>query len=499
MRRRLTTLLCGILAASASMGPTPLALAQQVEPIPALVAFAPSAAGITWQRLGGLTRYQTMSAVSGAARATSLWAVIASGDNYPDALAANALAGAIQAPVLITSSGSLSPECATELERLGVTHAYLIGGKSALKTQVETDLASKGILSVRLSGTDRAQTSLEVARELKGLYERGNVALHSDMVFVTTGSSFAGALCVSPFAYATGMPILLTDTNGRLTDDQVDFIATSGTNHVVLVCADGFTGAIVQEQVSPYATVERIEGEGEGASALSVSAAAWEAARGFSWSDPLVCRASLYPDALCAGTLAGSWKQVLLLMDDLSDPAWKAISDHAPEIATAHVVGGLQATPVVWSTNEELNAIVDTILASYDVNDPQALWNVFQYVSGLEYITGDTYPAGEWQEWSVPKAIDMYRSGGGNCYGYASLMCWLARRLGYDARVVSGNTLSSSQGQVPHGWVEVVEDGRTLIIDPERYHSMGAGYDLFMVTYDEAPIYYYDLLGNNYV
>lgn len=500
MRRRPTHLLCGILAALLGMGPAPLAVAQEVasESQLRLEAFASPAAELTWQRLGGQTRYQTMGAVADATLSSSLWAVIASGDNYPDALSANALAGAIGAPVLITPSASLGPEAASELARLGVTHAYLIGGKSALGQRVESDLDAMGIKHVRLAGADRAETSLSVARELRDLVSRGNVAKQSDTVFVTPGEGYAGALCVSPYAYANGAPILLTDDNGALSDAQVRLIADdAGISHVVLVCASGFTGAIVQEQVAPYASVERIEGEG--ASGLSVSAAEWEAARGFGWSDPLVCRASMYPDALCAGALAGTWHQVLLLMDGLSDPAWQALSSHAQEIACAHVIGGLQATPVIWSPDEELNSIVDEILVGRDVTDPETLRDVFEYVSGFDYVTGATYPEGDWQVWSIPWAKQLYRDHASNCYGYASLMCWLARRLGYDARVVSGHTLSSSAGQVPHAWVEVTEDGRMLVIDPERHHDMGADYDLFMVTYEEAPIYYFDLAGNQYV
>ena len=63
----------------------------------------------TATRLGGTDRYETMERVSEAGFATSEWAVIATGENFPDALCAASLAGARQRPVILTASGSLSP------------------------------------------------------------------------------------------------------------------------------------------------------------------------------------------------------------------------------------------------------------------------------------------------------------------------------------------------------------------------------------------------------
>jgi len=494
MRRRVASLLSALLVCSLALSPAPIALAQDVP----LLAQANPAAGLSWERLAGPARYDTMCAVAEATCQRSDWAVIASGENFPDALAASALAGMLGAPLLITTPDGLCLQCQTELQDLQVKNAYLVGGTAALSNRVQTDAEASGISVIRIGGADRAETSLLMAREMKRLHDEVGLATLSDTVFVTNGSSFAGALSVSPYAYANAAPILLTDEDGKLSEAERSFVSSeAGFSHVVLVCADGFTGAMVESQVSPGASVERIEGEG--ASGLSVSAAAWECARGMGLSNLVVCRASAFPDALCAGALAGSKNQVLLMMDDLSDPAWAALGAYAPQVAQATVVGGLSATPIIWSPDAELNAVVDAICADYDLMDPDALCDLYLYVSTFDYVTGDTYPEGDWTVWSVPYAISMYETGEGNCYSYASLMCWLARRMGWDARVISGHTLSSSGGQVPHAWVEVQEDGVARVIDPERHHGMGDDYDFFMVTYEEASIYYFDLNGNQYV
>ncbi|MFE4950044.1 cell wall-binding repeat-containing protein [Leifsonia sp. NPDC056665] len=65
-------------------------------------------------------------------------AVIASGANFPDALAGAALAGRMGAPLLIAGQGCLPPDALSAAEYLGVTTAVLIGGTAALSTPLDT-------------------------------------------------------------------------------------------------------------------------------------------------------------------------------------------------------------------------------------------------------------------------------------------------------------------------------------------------------------------------
>ena len=59
-------------------------------------------------------------------------------------------------------------------------------------------------------------------------------------------------------------------------------------------------------------------------------------------------------------------------------------------------------------------------------------------------------------------AIDMFTNERGNCYRYAACFACIARIAGYRARVVLGTTAGN-----PHGWVEVLVDGKWLICDPD--------------------------------
>ena len=149
--------------------------------------------------------------------------------------------------------------------------------------------------------------------------------------------------------------------------------------------------------------------------------------------------------------------------------------------------------PVV-SGNEELDAQLDFILETIVGRDEDALFRAYEWIGSYDtfpYLEMDYIPADvPWEEWSVPCALQMVRMGSGNCYRYAALMCWVARALGYDARAVIGEVMVTS-GWAFHGWVEVDVDGETFIIDPQQHaRPVNEGMDFFMVSYDEAPLYY---------
>ncbi len=147
--------------------------------------------------------------------------------------------------------------------------------------------------------------------------------------------------------------------------------------------------------------------------------------------------------------------------------------------------GAYRDYPIV-SGNATLDGIIDSVLDRTG-RGYGALRNAFNYVAGYPYFSGSKYPTGNW---SVPFAIEMYNHGGGNCYRYAALFCWLARGLGYDANVVSGYVPSLSGGRAPHGWVEIRSGGTTYVCDPDMQSAI-PDRNWFWVTYDQAPTWYY--------
>lgn len=184
----------------------------------------------------------------------------------------------------------------------------------------------------------------------------------------------------------------------------------------------------------------------------------------------------------------------------LGDGLWQAVVDcyslHSAGTVISHVyaggliVDGLSYTVTDWEVaNISGNATLDRSLREIYTARGTDLQTLFNYVVSFPYYSGNKLATGA-TGWDIPYAIEMYQNGGGNCYRYAALFCWLARGLGYDANVVAGSVPSYSGWNNPHGWVEIHIDGTTYVCDPDLKHE-NPGYNWYMVTYDNAPTWYY--------
>ncbi len=70
----------------------------------------------------------------------------------------------------------------------------------------------------------------------------------------------------------------------------------------------------------------------------------------------------------------------------------------------------------------------------------------------------------------------------GNCYVLAAMFCEMARLLGYDAHLISGQVPLKGGGYGPHGWVEIIENGTTYVYDPD-FALERPGQNGFHLTY----------------
>ena len=88
----------------------------------------------TVTRVSGDTRYATSLALNRSAYTTSDRAFLATGTNFPDALAGSAWAGAVDAPLYVVDPGSdcLPTDLRTSFKPMGVTSVTLLGGPNSL-------------------------------------------------------------------------------------------------------------------------------------------------------------------------------------------------------------------------------------------------------------------------------------------------------------------------------------------------------------------------------
>ena len=184
------------------------------------------------QRIAGGNRYATAAAVSADTFATGVpVAYVATGTNFPDALAGVAAAGVSGAPILLTTPTTIPGETAAELSRLRPGRIVVLGGSGVISDEVAAALgsfASTGTVQ-RLAGTDRYATSAAVST---GTFATG------DTVFIATGRNFPDALGGGPVAGIVPGPLLLVPGGSlppsvstelqRLDPDRVIVLGGSG-------------------------------------------------------------------------------------------------------------------------------------------------------------------------------------------------------------------------------------------------------------------------------
>lgn len=166
------------------------------------------------ERIAGGGRYDTARLV--AQRAVSLqgfeysgYALVTTGQNFPDALAASPIAAHAGWPVYLMGNAAQDVATADQMAADGVTNVFLIGGTKALPPSVETVIKDRtGLIDDdldRLPGGSRYETGAMVAQmgvEIAGLFWDG--------VALATGDAFPDALAGGVMQGRLGSPVLLT-------------------------------------------------------------------------------------------------------------------------------------------------------------------------------------------------------------------------------------------------------------------------------------------------
>ena len=187
--------------------------------------------GFTVTRVGGVDRYETARRVAQSVPTTTVGtapngdrtAVVASGQDFADALVAGPLGYAVRFPILITPTARLSAQTRTALQGLGIKRVILPGGTSAVSTSVENEIKALGITVQRFGGQVRSETAALVAA-----YAYDRLDFDRSHVDLARGDQFPDALTGGPHAGAEHAPILLTATPTSLGTATEAFLRNRG-------------------------------------------------------------------------------------------------------------------------------------------------------------------------------------------------------------------------------------------------------------------------------
>lgn len=154
----------------------------------------------------GTDRYDTAVRLSKGQFTTANTVMIANGGALADGLAATPLATFKKAPLLLTGASNLPEGTKGEIKRLGAKNAIIVGGATVVNDNVIKELKALGVTNVeRIGGTDRYDTSLEIAKYIdKNCYDVSKVV-------ISNGLGQADALSIASVAGRDKMAIVLVE------------------------------------------------------------------------------------------------------------------------------------------------------------------------------------------------------------------------------------------------------------------------------------------------
>ncbi len=198
-------------------------------------------AGLTWEQIGGTNRYETAALVA-ERLGTNGQVILASGENFPDALAIDPYAGISETPILLVSSKEMPAETATALQSLstsgsqnggeGTFSVYVIGGEGVIPSAILSGV--KGY--TRIAGSDRYETAAKAywfAQE-----QLGNTATATNDVYLVTGEDFPDALVAGALA-AKQDTFLFMSANSTLPPITYSVLKSAATNGLTVTMVGG--------------------------------------------------------------------------------------------------------------------------------------------------------------------------------------------------------------------------------------------------------------------
>ena len=158
-------------------------------------------------RISGSDRFDTSDKLSqevSRLSKKSSQAILVNGYKNIDALSVSSLATKEELPILLNGRNALNMSVKNRLKQMNVNKVYIIGGNNSISSDVEKELKGMQISVVRLSGTDRYETSANIA---KYAYK------DFDEAIIASGENPVDALAASTLTGKKEAPILLTNRN----------------------------------------------------------------------------------------------------------------------------------------------------------------------------------------------------------------------------------------------------------------------------------------------
>lgn len=170
-----------------------------------------TAMGKKYERLGGKDRYETSVKVAEKIKGSGS-AVVASGENFADAVSVSVAAAILNMPILLTEKDELSDAVYRYIQN-NIQKSFIIGGPGSVGDMVEKQLKSPE----RLYGKDRYETNKVITDRFKDF-------LDFERIYIVSGTDFPDALSSSVLAQQKKSPVFLISEG--MEKEQYDYLKT---------------------------------------------------------------------------------------------------------------------------------------------------------------------------------------------------------------------------------------------------------------------------------
>lgn len=275
--------------------------------------------------------------------------ILASGEDFPDALVANGLTNVFDAPILLTRQGSLPDETAAYLAAAKAEHKnlhiHIVGGPLAIGGAVEGTLERDySATTSRMAGQNRYETAAAVARYM--MTKGAVLDWWTTEALIANGQVFPDAIIASLPAAQYGKPILLTTqanlhpvTNDVLRNDLL-YGTIPAYKHATVIGGAEVISDNTYAQID-MVTKERLWGHNRYLTSLEALRQMYPDA-----TKLYVVSGAQYTDALVASKLAADNNAAILLVNPVLGLSAEAEAYlRESEITDITVVGGELAMP----------------------------------------------------------------------------------------------------------------------------------------------------------
>jgi putative cell wall-binding protein len=276
-------------------------------------------------RLASNDRYSTAVEISKYGYSgQSDYAIIATGDDFPEALSAAPLAKKYNAPILLTDKDQMPEATISELKRLLVKKVYVIGDTGVISSNIENELGKMGISSIRLQGNNRYETSVRIAEQL-GTSKELAVVIDDD---------YSDALSIAPFAGNKGMPILFVSKD-NISDSVKAYLANKNIKKTYIV---GDSEIISDNVANQFPNAYRILGTTK---YLRNQAIINEFSKDVDWSAVFISTGENFPDELAGTAIAArNASPIILVSSDSSALVNTYMKNKISVVSKFNVLGG---------------------------------------------------------------------------------------------------------------------------------------------------------------